>query len=371
MAYPVVGSGLDAQLLAVAESTYGIAPSLSGARGYEFKSETLAMKKNTVQGEGLAAGRLYDRTKRRVLTTYDVAGNIVMDCPTRQLAFWLQYMVGSFGQSGASPTEIGSTGIFQSYHQGIGGIQTTGGLLGHSLTIQKGVPDVSGDVYPFTYVGCKISDWELKVAVNAIAELTLSFDGRNELAGSGNGDPLNASVPSLEAWPGVPTSGLGEGLFHFKEATLYTGGTPTNTAGFISLAGEATAGNITDIDIKHTVKFDNSRFFLGTSGFKAEQIENGFRALSGTFTIEWLNGESYYNAFSADTTTSLELKFTGPSVSSSNYLLDILIPNIKLDGSSPMIPGPGVVTQSVPFTGLDDETTVPIQITYQSEDTSI
>lgn len=78
-----------------------------------------------------------------------------------------------------------------------------------------------------------------------------------------------------------------------------------------------------------------------------------------------------YNAFAADTTTSLQLTFVGPTVSTSNYLFDVLIPNIKLDGESPKAPGPAVITQSVSFTGSDDETTQPIQITYQSEDTAI
>jgi hypothetical protein len=371
MPYPAVGSGLAAQILAVAEGTYGVAPSLAAARSYEFKSETLELKKNTVQGEGLAAGHLYDRTKRRVLTTFDVNGSITMDLPTRQLAYWLQFMVGSFGQSLATPAQISSSGIYQSVHQGIGGIQTTGGLLGHSMCIQKGVPDVSGVVDPFTYVGVKVSDWELKCATSAIAELTLTLDARNELGGAGNTDPLNVSVPALQSWAGPPTSGLGEGLFHFREATVYTGGTPTNTAGIISLAGTTAAGNVKDVDIKHTVKFDNARYFLGSSGFKAEQIENGFRSLTGSFTIEWLNSEAMYNAYAADTTTSLELNFVGPTVGGQTYLLQVIIPNIKLDGESPKVSGPAVVTQSVSFTGLDDEATVPIQIIYQSEDTAI
>jgi hypothetical protein len=384
MAYPVVGSGLDSQLSAVAESTYGVAPSFSAARSYEFKTETLELKKTTVQGQGLAAGHLYDRTKRRVLTNYDVSGAITMDCPTRQLAFWLQNMVGSFGQSLATPVQISSTGVYYSVHQGIGGQQTTGGLLSNSFAIQKGVPDISGDIYPFTYVGCKLSDWEIKVSVGAIAEMTLTVDGRNELAGAypnggigSSNDPLNASTPALATW-GVPTSGIGEQLFHFKEATVYTGGTPSwgaapyGSGNIVSLSGESTASNVKDCDIKHSVKFDNSRIFLGSSGFKAAQIENGFRSITGSMTVEWQSGEALYNAFAADTTTSLELKFTGPAgAGGSNYLLDIIIPNIKLDGESPKIPGPGVITQAVSFTGLDDETTVPIQFTYQSEDTAI
>ena len=371
MAYPAVGSGLSTQIVATAESTYGVVPSLTAARCYEIKSETLELKKKTVQGQGLAAGHLYDRTKRRVLTNYDLGGAMVMDLPTRQLAFWIQFMVGSFGQTLATPTQIGSTGVYQSYHQGVGGSQTVGGLLGHSLCIQKGVAENTGTVDPFTYCGMKISDWEIKCSVGNIAEMTLTFDGRNELAGAGNSDPLNVTVPVLQSWAGPPTTGLGEGLFHFREATVYTGGTPAYGTGVASLTGASVAGYVKDIDIKHSVKFDNSRFFFGSSGFKSEQIENGFRSITGSMTVEYTSPSAYYNVFAADTTTSLELKFVGPSVSSSNYLLDILIPNIKLDGESPKVPGPAVITEAATFTGLDDETTCPIQILYQSEDTAI
>jgi hypothetical protein len=359
-----VASGIGGQIVATSESVYGVAPSLSSARSYEFKSETLAMKKKTVQGEGLHAGGLYDRTRRRVLVNYDVAGNIVMDCPTRQLAFWIQYMVGSFGEANATPAEIGTTGIYKSIHQ-------PGSTFGYSFCVQKGVPTAdNGTVEPFTYVGNKLSDWELKVSKGGLAELTLGIDGRNELAGVGNSDPLNASVPTLATF-GVPTSGQGENVFHFREATLFTGGTPTLTSGVVSLASEATATNVTDVSIKQTYKLDNERIFIGSNGFKAQQIENGFRQLTGSITMEWLSSEAMYEAFAADTTTSLELTFTGPTVSTSNYLLDIIIPNIKLDGEPPKINGPAVVTQTIPFTGLDDETTTPIQITYQSEDAAI
>ena len=73
-----VGSGLASQLVALNETTYGVAPTLTTPRTYEFKTETLKLKKNTVQGEGLhgASGTLplYDRTLRRVVSTYEAAG---------------------------------------------------------------------------------------------------------------------------------------------------------------------------------------------------------------------------------------------------------------------------------------------------------
>lgn len=379
MPYPAVASGLGTQLIANDESPFGVAANLAAGRSYEIKSETLELKKTTVQGEGLAAGRVYDRGKRRVLTNYDVSGNIILDLPTRQLAFWLTYMLGSWGQALVTPTQIGSTGIYKSVHQGLGGSQTLGGMLGHSFSVQKGIATAdNGVVEPVTEVGCKLTDWELKCAVGQIAELTLSVDGRNELAGpfpnggiGSSPDPLNPTTPALANF-NIPTSGLGEGLFYFRQATLFTGFAYSYSSNLIAPCTNSSyaAAQIKDIDIKHTVKLDTSRFFLGSAGYKAEQIENGFRSMTGTFTAEWQSSMAWYNAYANDVPTSLELTFVGQTVGASNYLLDVIIPNIHLDGESPKAPGPAVVTQSVGFTGLDDEATCPIQVIYQSEDTA-
>ena len=437
MTYIPVGSGLASQIVVKDEATFGVAPALtSGINSYEFKSDTLELKKTTVEGEGLAPGRVYRRAKRRVLTNYDLNGDLVMELPTRNFGWWLRHMIGDFTET---PTQVGVSGIYQTVFQPVST------LKGHSFCMQKGVPAAdNAAVEPFTYVGCKVTGWEIGVATGAIGSFTLHIDGRNELAGTGNGDPLNGAVPSLATWAG-PTSGLGMSVFHFRQAQLFTGGTPTlsgggtitppavpasgtpqtNTTGqniwvtttggtvtavtvtgpgappaltgngsillppacsitltysaaptwtwkqaIVSLAGETAAGNIKDVTVTATQNFDTNRIFVGTQGFKAEQIENAYRALAGSFTIEWLSSEAMYNAFAADTTTSLQLTFTGATVSTSNYLLDIIIPNIKLEGESPKVPGPSVITQQVPFTGYDDETTVPIQVTYQSEDTT-
>jgi hypothetical protein len=428
-----VGSGLAAQLVVKDEATYGVAAALtSGINAYEFKSDTLELKKTTVQGEGLAAGRVYPRTKRRVLTNYDVTGDIVMELPTRNLGWWARYMTGDF--SNPSPTQIATSGIYKTIFQPVST------QFGHSFTLQKGAPAVDATVEPFTEVGCKLSGWQISVATGAIATLTLHVDGRNELAGAGNGDPLNGSVPPLATWVPV-TQGLGMSVFHFRQATVYTGGTPTMAAGnrtltppsvpasgtaqlnnlgtnawvtvsggtvtavtvngvqvlsgdgscyvpvngtitltysvaptwtwssaVCSLVGETAAGNIKDISLGQSFTFDTNRIFVGTQGFKAEQIESGYRGLTGNFTVEWLSSESYYNAYAADTTTSIELSFVGATVGGQTYLCDIIIPNIKLDGESVKVPGPAVLTQQIPLLGLDDEATVPFQMIYQSED---
>lgn len=358
-----VGSGLAAQMVATAEATYGVAPSLASARSYEFKTENLELKKTAVVGEGLAAAKVYRRTRRRVLTVYDANGTVSLDLPTRQMAFWAQFMLGSFGQALATPTQVATSGIYKSVHQ-------PGAMGTHSFCLQKGVPATDGTVLPFTYTGCKLASWEIAASVGSIGSLTLNIDARNELGGAGNGDPLNGSVPALAAFA-TPVTGRGLELFHFKQAAIFTGGTPTLTAGIVSLAGATAAANVKDVTIQHDFSYDNNRYFVGSAGFKSEQIENDYRNIGGSFTVEWLSGAAMYNAYAADTTTSLQLTFTGPTVSTSNYLFDIIIPNIKLNGESPKVGGPPVVTQTLSFDGLDDEATTPMQIIFQSEDTVI
>jgi tail tube protein len=364
-----VGSGLASQIVALDEVTFGVAPTLTTPRTYEFKTETLALKKNIVQGQGLhgASGTLplYDRTLRRVVTTYTADGQITMDLPGNQLGFWLQAMIGSYGQANATPTQISTSGVYKQIHQ-------PGSLQGDSFCVQKGVPATNGTVEPFTYVGCKVESWTLSVEVNQIAQLALTIDARNELGGAnaGNGDPLNVTTPALA----TPNYTSGMQLFHFREGVLSYGGTPTLTSGVVSLASPTVAGQVKKAEVMHAVGLDKERFFLGSSGFKSEQLENAFRKISGSFDIEFQSAEAMYNAFAADTTTSLELTFTGPIIGTSGtntLLLDIIIPNVKLEGDSPKIGGPGVVMQAVPWTGLDDQATTQIQFTYQSTDSTL
>ena len=170
---------------------------------------------------------------------------------------------------------------------------------------------------------------------------------------------------------GVPTTGLGESIFHFRQATLFSGGTPTLASSITSLVGETALGSVRDLSLQYDFNLDTARYFLGGNGFKSEQLENDYRAISGSLTVDWLSSEALYNAYSADTTTSLQVTFTGATVGASNYLFDVIIPNIKLNGETPKVGGPDVVSQTVSFDGYDDEATCPIQITYQSEDTVI
>lgn len=360
-----VNSGIGAQIVMQPEgTTYGAAAALTGANlmPFEFDSETLELKKTTVQGVGLHAGGVYNRAARRKLTNYSASGAITMDLPTRYMNQLLMQMMGSKGQTLAALTEMGTTGVQKAVH-------APGSLLGTSMTIQKGVPSVDGTApSPFTYTGMKLTDWEVSVATGAIAKFITTWTGRNELGGPGNNDPLNGSVPSLATF----SEATSNDVFFFREASVVIGGTPSTTSGVTSLAGGTTAGNIRTAMVKQAFKLDTARFFLGQNGFIGEPIENNYRDITGTFEIEWLNAETMYAAFAQDTPTSIQLTFAGEQIGTSGsntQLLSILIPVIYLDSEAPKISGPAVVTQKVAFTGLDDGVNNPIQITYQTIDT--
>jgi hypothetical protein len=356
------GSGLVTQFCGpVAEVTYGVAPTLTGAHFYAIKGgESLASKKLTAQGEGLFSGALHPRASRRVVAGWDCGGGVPLELPARNLQQWLQPMFGSYGQAAASLTQDGTTGAYKSIH-------APGALQGHSFALQLGRTTVDGTTEPFTYVGCKISEWELSVAKAGIVQLATTILARNELAGAGNSDPLNGSVPSLLAYS--PPIGS---VFHWAQGTVFTGGTATTTSGVTSVSGASTAGNIKDFSIKYTVPLDGDRYFMGKAGFRDEPVDNGLRTIAVSFEIEWLSSQAMLNAYYADTPNTIQLSFVGPSIGTGSDFstLSVLIPEIFIDGAPPAVAGPTVVTQKIEMAGLDDAANNVIQATYWTLDST-
>lgn len=373
-----VNSGLGSQLLYAPETSWGTAAvfstsstSSSFARPLEFTSETLALVKNTVQGQGIHAGGLYNRAPRRVVTYYGANGGVTMDLPTQYMNELWKILIGSKGSSAATLQSTSavagvasSAGMYLAGHSPIATGAT--GTQGASLTLQKGVAAVDGTAAnPFTYTGVKVTDWTLNVATGAIATLQFNIDGYNELAGTvgsapANGDPKNATVPALATYSEAATNNI----FHFREATLNQVNTKTTTGGLTTVTSSTALGMVRSAEVKQTFGFDTARYFLGGNGFKSEQVENTWRGISGQFVVDFSTAETMYAAFAADTQVSLQLTFAASSTS----LLQILIPAIYLDGESPKVSGPGVVQQTLSFTGLDNGTDAPIQVVYGTID---
>lgn len=355
-------TGLGAQWCFKDEATYGVAPSLSGSVFYAVDNDTMELKKGTKQGTGIFQGSLAPRASRRVVETYAAQGAVVMDCPERQLNPWLYRMMGSYGQSNAALTQDAGTGAYKAIH-------ALGDLTGHTFCWQKGAPTAdNATVVPLTYTGCKVQGWDLSCAMSDILKLNLTIEGRNELAGSWK-DPLNASVPTLQAYS-APVAGT---VFRWVGASVYYGGTASTTSGVTTLASPTLAGYVKGpLSIKCTRPMDTSRHAPDVAPFRNEPLQNAVTQIAGSMTVEWLSSETYLAAYQADTATAIEYQFTGEAIGTGSDVatLSILAPNVRLDGESVKVPGPQVLTQTVPWVVLDDGVNNILQATYWTLDST-
>src|SRR5258707_246000 len=281
---PTYASGLSGQVGAVAEVTYGTPVTVT--RFYEFLSENFQFVPVWLDGLGLKSGQAFKRASRTIQSEFDVNGDLTMEhtigsAPTAvadSMGFWWKYALGS---AFTTPTVVVGT-AFQQIH-------TNGSKAGQFITIQVGRPQISGvTVQPFTYVSCKVTDFEFSCNDNQIAQLKLTIDGRTELTSTGL---AAASYPTPN------------GLFSFANASVMTlGGTASTSAGETTIAGGSALGSIvTGITITGATPMKEDRFGLGNAGLKSEPIENQIPTITGTLTTEFYSRAELYDVFRAAT----------------------------------------------------------------------
>ena len=309
------------------EVTYGtyVAPT----RFYEIlPGESLARRQTVIQSEGLRRGQRFPLGERRVLTRHDAGGQVSFEIATTGFGVFFEHMLG------------GAVSILDSTSLAYKHTFTEGDLDG-SLTLQKGVEKTDGTVQAFSYYGSKITDWEISIAEGGIANLSLTFDCEQE---STSDSLATASYGSTS-------------LFHFGQASLEVDDS------VIAVVSDATVTGQNDLK--------TDRYFIGQTGVKLEQREQGFRSLSGNLTAEFENITDFYNLFKADTSAKLELIFTGALIEDTSYeTLHITVNDVRFTGETPAIEGVDVAVQNIPWIGVDDGTTEPIQIEYISTDTT-
>ena len=231
-----VGSGLSSSLGIAQETTPGVPVVVT--RFFEFDSESMNIKKRTVQGVGLRGGALTRRGSRRIVVSRDATGGVTFDAPTSSFGLAIQQMMGSFS---TTATALGG-GLFQQIHN-------VGSVAGKSFTMQIVRPDTSGVLAQnaYTYTGCKVADWTLSAQINAQVKLTLTVDAQDAYTPSNNfaATTLAASVTvgavSLSTIATVPAGSyviIGSGL---TSEVLLTG-TPTGAGPYaIPVVGTAVA----------------------------------------------------------------------------------------------------------------------------------
>jgi hypothetical protein len=357
-----LASGLASQWVAQDEVTYGLSPTWASLVFTIFDSDSLELKKVPKQSAGIYAGALLPKAARRVVTEYSVQGGTVGDLPSRGLNKWLYRMFGSYGQTLAALTEDSSTGAYTSVH-------IPGALEGHTFALQRGVPDITGTVAPFTEVGMKVSEWEMSATMGEIAKWTMTMEGRSELAAgyTASADGINSSVPTLQTYA-APAGGV----FYWNQGTVYYGGTASTSTGVTSLSSPTTGADIKSFSLKFSRPLDLERYSPELLGYRNEPLQNKLLSVTGQMVVEWKSANAYYAAFENDTATSIEWIFTGAGIGSGSdkSSFALLAANIRLEEGTPKITGPEVLTQTIPFTVLDDGVNNTLQATYWSLDTA-
>ncbi|MCT9932451.1 phage tail tube protein [Planotetraspora sp. A-T 1434] len=338
------GSGLDAQLGFAAESTVGTGVTVT--KFVEFDKEGLQFDAGFLEPTGLRVGRKFKRASRVVQSRKSVSGDIELQVASRGMGLLWKHALGST----ATPTVISGTAFRQ--------VHTPVGMQGLGLTIQVGRPEpASGTVRPFTFRGCKISDWEFSLSDGEVAKLKLSVDGWDETL---------ATALATSSYTSA-------NLYSFSQAVLKLGGTASTTTGLMSVAsGVQVATVIKDFSVKYSTPMATERYGVGNAGVKSEQLENDFPGITGKFGAEFSKVE-LYDVFKANTTLAMEFVMTGAAIgaSGSNDTLSIICPAIKIKSATPTVDGPDIVSMDVEWEAYDDETNAPIQVMVISADSTL
>jgi hypothetical protein len=329
-----IGSGLAGSVGIAAESSFGTyaAPT----RFHEVNKSDLRKRKQVAQGGGLAAGRVVQLGSRRVVASEDAGGSIDMEVTNKGMGLLLEHIFGDVD----GPTQQAATAAYLQTH-------TLADNVGKSLTIQNGVPDTSGTVRPYTFTGSKVASAEFKCSAGEMLMVTLELDSRQA-----------SEVESLAA----PSYSTGVSPFHFAQMAVKLG----------TFGAESAVQGIKGMTVKLERPQATDRHYAGNAGLKAEQLMNDFVKVTGSFSSDYLDKTILADRFAADSSTSLVWEFVGPVIASTYYqTFRIKVPMIFLDGDTPILDGPGIVSGDFGFTGLFDATNATISAEYISTDTSL
>ena len=150
----------------------------------------------------------------------------------------------------------------------------------------------------------------------------------------------------------TPSYALNGSVFHFAQGAITVDGTAVaNIKSFT-------------VNVDNVLKTD--RYNLGSAGAKAEQVNNGFRPVSGTVTAEFTD-TTLLAKYLADSATALSLTLTA----SVTEVLQITLSAVKFDGSAPAVSGPEVIDVDFTFTAYDNGTDAPMTIVYTTPDSTL
>lgn len=286
-----IGTGLAAQFGFIPEGSWNAAGTPNVF--LPMISESMGLDIERMESKAILANRQFMTSEQWAPGKRIVGGDVQLELPSVDCGILLHHMLGA--SSGTTTRAY-----------------TPASLAGKGLVTQIGVPDVSGTVRPKTYSGCKIASWQIGCAAGEIATWGLSFIAGNETTATG------LATATYNTGAAIP--------FTFTGATIVIAGTTTPVT-------------------KSTVSGDNKlerRYFEGSS-ITSEPLQTGLTEITGSLDIEFGNNYTDYNRFVNATESALVLNFVAGAKSLQMAM------NVRYDGTTPKVGGPGIVPQSLPF----------------------
>lgn len=326
---PGIGGGLGGAVGIAAESTYGTwaAPT----RWIEPHSFKMQEQVHTIQGTGLASGRIVDPGPRRRVTYQDASGTMEYEFLNKGMAL---LVANIFGTS-AMLQQIGTTAAYQ-----LGG--ASGFSLGapdnqNYLSMQSLVPDTSGTIHQENFHGCKIKSAEFMIDLQSPLTVTLDIDAQQ--------------VTTSEA-AGTPSYSPNTSDFTFTGMNFNVG----------ALGSEAAIDGVKKMTCKIERGLETNRIYMGATGTptKSEPITNAIVKITGTADVDLTaaNKPVLWDLYHSQAAVpSIVMQFTGNAIGSSGSVDTFTInpTDVYIDsGGTPELDGPGIVTATLNWTALID-----------------
>ena len=296
-------SGLVAQVGLKTETTWGTAVAVD--RFTPLISESMTEKIERLESAGIAPGARVLRSGQWATGNVEVSGDLGFELYQQGMGLWFRHMFGAVSTSGAGPY----THTF-----------TPGDMSDDHFTLQIGKPDVAGTVQPFTFSGCKVTEWELAAKAGELVTLGVSVVGKDLATGT------SLATASYGAGSGLP--------FSFAHASVTVGGS---------------AAYVKEITLKGSNGLAVDRRGIGSAYIK-EPLEAELRAYEGEMVCEF-ESLTQMNLFRNGTENALVLTIDAGSAAKC-----VITTNVRYDGSTPEVQGRGVTELKVPFKCLGPST---------------
>jgi hypothetical protein len=376
---PIYNSGLGASFgVGVEASGTGIGTWVPPTGWYEILDESFQLVPKYLDSTSLKPGQAFQRGVRTSISEYDVNGDLTMECISRGttttgsygMQFWWKYALGSTWTTGV--VESGTA-----YRH----VLTPGTKDGMGLSVECGRPSTTSTAAQrFAYSGCKVQKWDFSCSEGQLANLKMTFDGIRESTTGTIVSPVYAAAtaqPSIFSFADASTFLIGTG------ATTTTGGTGTAATGQTTLNGTAAVAHVVKgMTLSGDTPVASARYGLGSSGFKREQLQNGFPILSGTLDAEFTNKTEFYDLFTTNAFRSLQIDFTNyiggvdaagatGGTGTTPYRLSFVLPMVKFKTGQVSLNGPDLLTEKISFQAYDDGANPPIQVKLVSTDQAL